>query len=133
MEKVKEIWIVDLREGDFDIWQGDIETNSREEAIKLGMEEAKEEGLSQFSIGKQVLCNISHIWADSIIENAQEQLYDEVGEVAECYLDTTKEQDEELELKLNEVFYEWHKKHNLFPSCYKVENIETIDVDYITK
>lgn len=128
MKKIKEVWIVDLREGDFDIWQGDIETNSREEAIKLGMEEAKEKGLVQFSIGKQVPCGISYISVDTIIENAQEQLYDEVGEVAESYLDTTKEQNEELELKLNEVFYEWHKKHNLFPSCYIVENTETIDV-----
>lgn len=123
------IWIVDLREGEYDIWQADIETNSREEAIKLGMEQAKEEGLSQFSIGKVVLCGMPYISADTVIENAQEQLYDEVGEVAEGYLDTTKEQDKELEDKLNEVFYEWHKKHNLFPTCYKVENIEIIKVE----
>ena len=128
MKKIKEVWIVDLREGEHEIWQADIEANSREEAVKLGIEQAKKEGLSQFSIRKQVLCSISHIWADSIIENAQEQLYDEVGEVAECYLDTTKEQDKELEDMLNKAFYEWHKKYNLFPSCYKVENTETIEV-----
>lgn len=124
----KEIWIVDLREGEHDIWQADIEANSREEAIKLGTEQAKEEGLKQFSIGRKFSCGMSCISADTIIENAQEQLYDEVGEVAEGYLDTTKEQDKELEDKLNEVFYEWHKKHNLFPTCYKVENTETIEV-----
>lgn len=128
MKKIKEVWIVDLREGENEIWQADIEANSREEAVKIGIEQAKEEGLNQFSIGKQVLCSISHIWADSIIENAQEKLYDEVGEVAECYLDTTKEQDKELEDMLNKAFYEWHKKYNLFPSCYKVENTETIEV-----
>lgn len=129
MKKIKEVWIVDLREGEPDIWQADIETNSREEAIKLGMEQAKEEGLSQFNIGRQVLCGMSYISADAVIENAQEQLYDEVGEVAEGYLDTTKEQDKELEDKLNEVFYEWHKKYNLFPTCYKVEDTETIEVE----
>ena len=129
LTKNKEVWIVDLREGEYDVWQADIETNSREEAIQLGTEQAKEEGLSQFSIGRQVSCGMSYISADTIIENAQEQLYDEVGEVAEGYLDTTKEQDKELEDKLNEVFYEWHKKYNLFPTCYKVENTETIEVE----
>ncbi|NFO86480.1 hypothetical protein FDC58_10540 [Clostridium botulinum] len=129
IDKNKELWIVDLREGDYDIWKADIETNSREEAIKLGIEQAKEGGLSQFSIGRQIPCGMSSISVDSVIENAQEQLYDEVGEVAEGYLDATKEQYEELEDKLNELFYEWHKKHNLFPTCYKVENTETIEVE----
>ncbi|MBY6838654.1 hypothetical protein [Clostridium botulinum] len=129
MEKVKEVWIVDLREGDYDIWQANIETGSREEAIKLGTEKAKEEGIKQFSIGTQISCGMSSISADMVIESAYDELYNEVGEVAEGYLDTTKEQNEELELKLNEVFYEWHKKHNLFPTCYKVENTETIDVE----
>lgn len=129
MEKIKEVWIVDLREGDHDIWQADIETDSREEAIKLGIEQAKEEGIKQFSIGRQVSCGMSNISVDTVIENAQERLYDEVGEVAEGYLDTTKEQDDELEDILNKAFYEWHKKYNLFPTCYKVENTETIDVE----
>lgn len=129
MEKIKEVWIVDLREGEYDIWQSDIECKSREEAIKLGIEQSKYLGLRQFSIGRQVSCGMSYISADTVIENAQEQLYDEVGEVAEGYLDTTKEQDKELEDMLNKVFYEWHKKYNLFPTCYKVENTETIDVE----
>jgi hypothetical protein len=125
----KDIWIVDLREGDFDIWQSDIECKSREEAIKLGIEQAKYLGLREFSIGKKIQCGIAFISADTIIEDAQEQLYDEVGEAAEDYLDTTKEQDKELEDKLNEAFYEWHKKYNLFPTCYKAENIEIIKVE----
>lgn len=40
---------------------------------------------------------MSTIDVDTIIENAQEQLYNEVGECADSYLDsTTKEQDKEL-------------------------------------
>ena len=38
------------------------------------------------------------------------------------------DQEKELEVMLNKAFYEWHKKYNLFPSCYKVENTETIEV-----
>ena len=129
MKDIKEVWVVDLREGDFDFWIADIETNSKEEAIKLGIEQAKEIGIKEFSIGKMVKCGMSTISVDNVIEDAQQQLYDEVGEIAEDYLDITMEQYDELELKLNEIFYEWHKKHNLFPTCYKVENTEIINVE----
>lgn len=126
----KEEWIVMLTEKEQDTWWSDIDCDSREEAIRLGTEQAKEDGLKSFYIGSQVMCSLSTIYADSIIEDAKEQLYDNVGEVAETYLeDVTKEQQEELEEKLNEVFYEWHKKYNLFPTCYMVENSEKIEVN----
>lgn len=125
----KEEWIVELTERDSEIWSSDIDCKSREEAIEEGMNAAKEEGLKSFRIGRQEYCSMAHIDADTVIENAQEQLYDEVGEVSETYLeDVTEEQQKELEEALNEVFYNWHKKHNLFPNCYKVLNAETIEV-----
>lgn len=126
----KEEWIVELTEADNEIWASDIDCSSREEAIEKGMEAAKKEGLTSFRIGKKEPCRMSTIDADTIIENAQEQLYDEVGEVSETYLEgITKEQEKELEEGLNEVFYNWHKKHKLFPSCYKVLDEEVIEVE----
>jgi len=126
----KEEWIVELTERDSEIWDSDIDCNSREEAIEEGMKVAKEEGLKSFRIGRQEYCGMAHIDVDAIIEDAQEQLYNEVGEVSENYLEgITKEQEKELEEGLNEVFYNWHKKHNLFPTCYKVESTETIEVE----
>lgn len=129
MDNGKENWIVQLSEKETDIWHSDIDCDSREEALRLGAMYAKEEGLKSFWIGRILACGMSNISVDSILEDAQEQLFDEVGEVAETYLDnTTTEQEKELEEKLNEVFYEWHKKHNLFPTCYMVQDIEQIKV-----
>lgn len=125
-------WIVMLTEKEQDIWWSDIDCENRKEAIRLGREQAKEDGLKSFYIGSQTMCSLSTIYADNIIEDAQEQLYDNVGEVAETYLEgVTKEQQKELEDKLNEVFYEWHKKHNLFPTCYMVENSEKIEIEQL--
>ncbi|MZK54092.1 hypothetical protein GT715_28065 [Clostridium beijerinckii] len=121
--------MVELTESNNEIWSSDIDCNSREEAIEEGMKAAKEDGLKSFRIGRQEYCSMAHIDAGTIIENAQEQLYEEIGEVSETYLDDiTKDQEKELEKALNEVFYNWHKKHKLFPSCYKVLNDEVIEV-----
>ena len=126
----KEDWIVELTESNNEIWSADIECYSRENAIEEGMKEAKEEGLKSFRIGRKEYVDMAKIYADTIIENAQEQLYDEVGEVSEAYLDcVTKEQEKELEEELNKVFHNWHKKHRLFPGCYKVLNDEVIEVN----
>lgn len=127
----KDEWIVELTEHDYEIWGSDIDCCSREEAIEKGMEAAKKDGLTSFRIGKQEPCTMATIDVDTIIENAQEQLYDEVGEVSETYLESiTKEQEKELEEALNEVFYNWHEKHKLFPSCYKVLDEEVIEVEH---
>jgi hypothetical protein len=125
----KEEWIVELTECDYDTWGSDIDCGSREEAIEKGMEAAKKDGLSSFRIGKKESCEVPMIDVDSVIEHAQEQLYEDVGEVSEVYLEgVTKEQEKELEKALNKVFYDWHKKHKLFPNCYKVLNDEVIEV-----
>ncbi len=125
----KEEWIVELTESNSEIWSSDIDCNSREGAIEEGMKAAKEEGLSSFRIGRQEHCGMAHIDAGTIIENAQEQLYDEVGEASETYLeDVTDEQQKELEEALNDVFHSWHKKHKLFPNCYRILNDEVIEV-----
>lgn len=126
----KDGWIVDLRDEIDEYWRADIECEIKEEAIKLGTEMAKEEGIKSFWIGEQHSCGMSTIDTTVIIEDAQEQLYNNVGEAGDDYLENvTEEQQKELEEKLNDVFYEWHKKYNLFPTCYMVENSEKIEVN----
>jgi len=129
-EKImKEEWIVELTETDSEIWSSDIDCNSREESIEEGMKYAKEDGLKSFRIGKAIPCSIPNIDIDLVLERAREQLYDEVGEPAEVYLDgVTKEQIKELDEQLYEVFYQWNKKYKLEPSCYNVINDEVIEV-----
>ena len=90
---------------------------------------AKEDGLKSFRIGRAIPCGIPNIDTDWLLERAQELLYDEVGESAEVYLDSvTREEFKELDEQLNEVFYQWHKKHKLEPNCYKVIDDEVIEV-----
>lgn len=126
----KEDWIVELTESDSELWCDDIECDSREEAIEEGMKEAIEEGLKSFRIGRRESCTIPRIFADNIIEDAIKDLVEEVGEAAESHLDeVTEDQEKELEEQLNEVFYNWNKKYNLFPNYHRVLDYERIEVN----
>ncbi|AEB77654.1 hypothetical protein ADU80_04860 [Clostridium botulinum] len=122
-------WIAEITDIDSEIWNSDIEGDTRKEVIKEGMRMAKEEGLVTFRIGRQIPIGIPTLDIDSILEGAYDQVYDEVGEVAEGFLEgVTSEQQKELEEKLNEVFYNWIKKHKFEPSCYIVVDDEFIEV-----
>ncbi len=126
-------WGIQFTDADNEIWSTDYEGyETKEEAIKdgLGMvNEGVEEG-SAFRVGKIVACRMSKIDAGRVVEDAQDRLYNEVGEYGETYLeDVTEEQEKELEEALNNVFYEWHKKHNLFSNCYTVEDEEYVTID----
>lgn len=125
-----ETWLVELTEDDIEIWDNDIETNTREEAIELGLKYAKEEGLKNFLIGQSIPVGIPSLDVDTILEDASNQVYNEVGEVAEGYLDdVTDEQRKELDELLNNVFYKWIIKHGLEPTCYLIFNEERIWVE----
>ncbi|BFN03892.1 hypothetical protein [Clostridium tetani] len=127
-KKCKE-WIAEITDTDNEIWSTDIEGDSREDVIADGMEYAKEEGLASFRIGRRIQVGIPTINVDSILDNAYEQLYDEVGEAAEGFLNNVStEQGQELENKLDEVFYNWVKKHKLEPTCYTIVDDEIIEV-----
>lgn len=126
-------WGIQFTDADNEIWNTDYEGyKTKEEAIKDGLRmvnEGTEEG-SSFGVGRIVPCRMSGIDTERVIEYAQDRLYDEVGEYGETYLeDVTEEQEKELEEALNNVFYEWHKKHNLFSTCYTVEDEEYVTID----
>ena len=122
-------WGIQFTEVDNEIWDIDYEGyETKEEAINDGLTMINEG--SAFRVGKIVPCEISGIDTDRVIDYARDKLYDEVGEFAETYLnDITTEQEKELEEALNNVFYEWHKKHNLFPTCYIAEDEEYVTIN----
>lgn len=129
IKKVGEEWIAEISDTDNEIWSADVEGNSREVVIADGMKYAKEEGYSSFRIGQKIPVGVPTLDIDSILEGAYDQVYDEVGEVAEGFLDdVTKEQQKELEEQLNDVFYNWIIKYNLQPNCYTIINDEVIEV-----
>jgi hypothetical protein len=124
---MKEKWIVELTDTDSEIWDCDIECDSREAAIENGIEYAKEECLSSFRIGKSIECDVPSVDIKFLLDDMQEQLYNEVGECSETYLESaTIEMFKELEEQLNEVIYQWHKKYKLEPQCCKIIDEETI-------
>ena len=129
-KNINEEWLAELTETDCEIWGSDIEGNSREEVIKDGMKAAKEDGLESFRIGRKIPVGVPTLDVDDILERAYEQVYNEVGEVAEGFLnDVTLEQQNELEEQLNEVFYNWINKYKLQPNCYTVLDDEVIKVE----
>lgn len=65
-----------------------------------------------------------------VIEAVQCDAYEEGGEYAEDYLDdATKEQVEELEKGLDDVFQKWIEKYKLYPNFYTVPSYKTYTYD----
>lgn len=120
-------WTYEISENS-DIWRGGI-FDSKEEAIKEANSEAIEYDKDTFRIG--IIEEVFNYGIDvnDALERINAITYDEVGEVAEDYLyDVTKEHKEELQDKLNEVFYKWQEKYNYKPTFYKVISEEVIEV-----
>lgn len=122
-------WILDINETISDIWNGESFFDTKEEAIEEGYRWAEKENLKFFRVG---LCESETnygIDVDSVIEHIQETTYDEVGEVAEDYLDDVTTEDLlELEEKLNDVFYNWQKEHKYEPNFYRIVATERINI-----
>lgn len=124
---MEKCWIAEIIEENKYEWYVDYQFDTREEAIEEGKKLAKKEGSTRFRIGLAIPEGIPTIDGEFFIENIQNQLYDNVGE--EDYLeDATKEQIDELEEQLNEVFYNWNIKHGFEPNCYNIEKEEWIEV-----
>lgn len=113
-----------------DIWrQGLFDT--KEEAIEEAKSELKyydySDGTIRIGECKEVL-NYG-IDVDSVLEDISESVYSEVGEAAEDYLRyVNKNEKEELNDKLNEVFFEWQEKYGHKPEYYTIENEEFINI-----
>ena len=84
---------------------------------------------SAFAIG-QLRRPSLRIYADSLIENLQEQSDERCGEASETFLDdVTKEQEKDLEEKLNAVLNEWLTKYHHQPTFYYLDNIEKVRLE----
>lgn len=102
---------------------------TKEDAIAEGKIFAEKEGLTEFEVGEKLEITLPGIDTDSVLERIAESVYDEVGEAAEAYLqDVKREHQDELDEKLNEVLFDWATKYGYHPSCWKIVNIETINL-----
>lgn len=126
--------------GQSDIWSCSEEFDTKDDAIIAGRKEAIAENTINSNYGSKfqhksfqvsrvegvIPCGVD---IDDILENISENVYDDVGEAAEGYLDdVTKEHRDELEEKLNDVLFDWIKRHNYEPTCFKIVAIETIQI-----
>ena len=102
----------------------DDDYSSREEAIEAVKEEY-EEGY----VGRCVRLEFEEIDIDYAETGYYlgENLYDEVGDAAENW-EMTDEQEKELSAILAKAVINYINEHNLQPTCYKVVDIEEVEV-----
>lgn len=117
-------WIYNTNE---EVWMNCGPYDTKEEAIKAGKEEFGGNRY-QFFVGQINNMDIGvGVDVDMIIEDIAENVYSEVGEAAECYLDDVGKEDlVELEDLLNDVLHQWMEKHDYKPNYFRVGNIECI-------
>ena len=137
---------------DSDAWEASEYFDTKEEAIEAGKKALREfiadpeneydqsdvlghvyeeyEGIHTiFAVG-QLNSPSLRIYADTVIESLQEQSGERCGEVSETFLDdVTKEQEKDLEEKLNAVLNEWLTKYNHQPTFYYLDNIEKVRLE----
>ncbi|MDT2635497.1 hypothetical protein P7D52_07950 [Enterococcus dongliensis] len=137
-DQIDKKWMCSLKE---DIWKACDYFDTKEEAIKAGLESAHrfncnpdteylddemgstpDEVVTEFLVG-QINASAVPFCVDTLIENVQESAYDEGGEWADTYLDdVTKEDREELE----NLVFDWFIRNDYLPRWYTISSVEII-------
>jgi hypothetical protein len=126
-----------------EIWNNE-DFDTREEAIEAGFEYMKDEYYAEygtndilsgtvieFEVG-QCSIHVPHVCVDYIVNQLQEDAYEECGEVAEDFLcNVTKGEVKILEERLNDVVRAWLEDMREEPNFYSITNIETIKLEVI--
>jgi hypothetical protein len=102
---------------------------TKEQAIEGGKADLTWEGkCPTFYVGQVESVDFAlYVDPDGVLENIAQSVYDEVGEVAEDYLNHIDKQHlEALEEDLNKVVRQWMDKFGYNPTFFKVVNIETV-------
>lgn len=73
-----------------------------------------------------------YVMADNILDELEEDAYEECGEVAEDWeaysWKDDKESLDELSNKLTEIVKQWLKHNGTYPYFYKIKNVKTVEV-----
>lgn len=127
MSKYDGKWILSINNDD-ENWDAHGFYETKSIAIETGYIVAEENAIDYFKVGMCVGPSID-IDADEVIEQIQDDCYNNYGEISEGFLDNaTTEQIHELEIELNKVYKEWIKKHNLDPDFFKIVDEEIIEL-----
>lgn len=137
-DQMDQKWICSLKE---DIWQASDYFDTKEAAIKAGLESARrfngnpdneclddemgstpDDIITEFLVG-QVNASTIPFNVDSLIENVQESAYEDGGEWAEDYLDDVTEEDRE---ELENIVFDWFVRNDYLPAWYTIGSVEVI-------
>lgn len=116
---------------EIDIWQHDL-FDTIEDCILDAKENYLVESGIEIVVGEVVPWE-PYVFAGNILENLEENAYDECGEVAEDWYayDYRKHESklDELSDRLTEIVKQWLKDNGTYPDFYKIENVRTVEVE----
>lgn len=128
MEKIKDgKWVYSTS---MDIFQTNDFFDTKEQAAEAGKADLTWNGeCPPFYVGQADNANFSlYVDPDDVLENIAQNVYEEVGEVAEDYLQhIDKDHLKILEKELNNVVHQWMDKFDYKPDFFKVVNIEKVN------
>lgn len=115
-----------------DIWQHDL-FDTIEDCILDAKENYLVESGIEIVVGEVVPWE-PYVFAGNILENLEENAYDECGEVAEdwyaydCSSEKGRKSLDELSDKLTEIVGQWLKGNGTYPTFYMIKNVEVVEV-----
>lgn len=115
-----------------EIWQNDV-FDTIEDCILDAKENYCVEPGETIAIGEIVLWE-PHVSAYNILEQIEEDAYDECGEVAESWYtydyrsSEDKKKVEELSDKITEIVKQWLKENGTYPTFSKIQNVKVVTV-----
>lgn len=107
-----------------ELWQHDI-FDSIEDCIADAKENYNINSEDTIAVGK-VEPYVVSVDAETILENIEENAYEECGDAAENWIDYKKESIERLSVQLTECVNKWLKETGNEPHFYKIIGVKTI-------
>ena len=124
---MKYIWEYD----ETDIWKHDL-FDTVEDCILDAKENYLIESGTEIVVGEAVLWE-PYVSAELILEQLQEDAYEECGEVAgDWYAYNYRKHEsklDELSDRLTEIVKQWLKDNGTYPGFYMIENVRTVEVE----
>lgn len=113
-----------------ELWYNDL-FNTVEDCIADARDNYMVEMGETIAVG-EVVPYEPYVWACDVLDDIEENAYEECGEVAEDW-DTYRWKDDEeilgeLSEKLTEIVRQWLKDHGRYPNFYKIENVRTVEI-----
>lgn len=113
-----------------EIWRNDV-FNTIEDCILDAKENYDIEPGETIAIGEPVYWE-PHVNVYTILNQFEEDAYEECGEIAEDWYAYDYKRDEEkveqLSDKLTEIVKQWLKDNGTYPTFYKIENVRVVEV-----